>query len=320
MLTGMHFLLTYMCNLKCDHCFVYSGPDANGTFTLDQIREALDEAAKIGSIEWIYFEGGEAFLFYPLMMEGVRIARTRGFKVGIVTNAYFATSEKDGELWLGPLCDLGIADLSISDDSFHSGEEKDSPAKRALAAAKRLGLTAGPICIEKPTIRAGKNKKQGWGAPVTGGGAMLRGRAVEKLAGDLPKRPFKTFTECPYEDLRRPKRVHLDSYGNVQLCQGLSMGDMWQTPLSELVRAYDADSHPICGPLASGGPVLLAKRYGIRPDDRYVDACHFCYLVRRALVNRFPRYLAPRQAYGMEPCIVSPKRAGKRGNARMGRK
>ena len=126
-----------MCNLKCDHCFVYSSPDARGTFTLKQIRTVLDEATKIGTIKWIYFEGGEPFLFYPLMLEGIKIARRMGFKVGVVTNAYYATSEEDAELWLTPLCESGISDLSISDDSFHYEEEKDNLPKRALAAAKR---------------------------------------------------------------------------------------------------------------------------------------------------------------------------------------
>jgi len=300
MLTGIHFLLTYMCNLKCDHCFVYSGPDAKGTFTLSQIRKVLDEATKIGTIKWIYFEGGEPFLFYPLMLEGIKIARGMGFKTGVVTNAYYATSEEDAELWLLPLSELGISDLSVSDDSFHSEEEKDNCAKRALAAAKRLGLPLDSICIGKPTVEMGIDKEQDKGAPVIGGGAMFRGRAVEKLVEGLPKRRWEEFTECPYEDLKKPKRLHLDPYGNVHLCQGLSMGNMWETPLSILVENYDADSHPICKPLVSGGPVLLAKEYSVRHDEEYVDACHFCYLIRLALIDRFPQYLAPRQVYGLE--------------------
>ena len=28
-LTGLHLLLTYRCNYDCDHCFVWSGPQAN---------------------------------------------------------------------------------------------------------------------------------------------------------------------------------------------------------------------------------------------------------------------------------------------------
>ena len=138
------------------------------------------------------------------------------------------------------------------------------------------------------------------GEPVTGGGVRFRGRSVEKLVKGLPARWWEVYTECPYEDLRNPKRVHLDAYGNVHLCQGLSMGNMWETPLSELVKSYDGDSHPICAPLARGGPALLAREYGVGHDDRYIDACHFCYLTRLALLDRFPEYLAPRLVYGLD--------------------
>jgi len=300
MLTGIHFLLTYMCNLECDHCFVYSGPNAKGTFTLSQIRQVLDEATKIGTIKWIYFEGGEPFLFYPLMIEGIKIARKMGFKVGIVTNAYFAISEEDAGLWLKPLLELGISDLGISDDSLHYEDEKDNLAKRALFTAKRLGVPVGSICVEKPTVKIGIDKKQVTGEPVIGGGAMFRGRAVEKLSEGLPKRWWEEFKECPYEDLKEPKRVHIDPYGNVHLCQGLSIGNMWRKPLSMLIKDYAADSHPICGPLVKGGPALLAKEYNVKHEDKYVDACHFCYLIRLALIDKFPQFLTPKQVYGLE--------------------
>ena len=68
----------------------------------------------------------------------------------------------------------------------------------------------------------------------------------------------------------------------------------------ELVENYDPDSHPICGPLLKGGPALLAKKYGVKHDDKYITACHFCYLMRLTLIDRFPQYLAPRQVYGLE--------------------
>ena len=71
MLTGIHILLTYQCTFECDHCFLYSGPFANGTMTLPQIRRVLAESQKISSVKCIYFEGGEPFLFYPLLLEGV---------------------------------------------------------------------------------------------------------------------------------------------------------------------------------------------------------------------------------------------------------
>ena len=299
MLTGIHFLLTYTCNWECDHCFLFCSPASEGTFTIKQVREVLDEAAKLGSVETIYFEGGEAFLYYPLMVEGIRLAREKGFQAGIVTNSYWATSEEDAELWLRPLVELGISDLSVSDDEYHYGKDDVSSAKHALAAAKKLGLPVGSICIEKPRVEnTGKTKEKG--APVVEGGAMLKGRAVEKLIEGLPRRPWDEFTKCPFEDLENPGRVHVDPFGHVHLCQGLSMGNMWETPLAELVRSYDAIKHPICAPLVRGGPAELARHYGLEHEDGYVDACHFCYLMRKALISQFPDYLAPGQVYGLE--------------------
>jgi hypothetical protein len=303
MLTGVHLLLSYKCDSECDHCFVYSSPRAKGTFTLSQMKQVFEELATIKTLESVYFEGGEPFLFYPLMVEGVRIARDMGFKAGIVTNAYWATTDEDAELWLRSLRDLGLADLSISADAFHHEDRDTAPARNALLAAGRLGMPSASICIDSPTTEGALDNEQEVGEPVVGGSTMFRGRAVEKLAGGLPRRPWEEFTQCPYEDLRDPKRVHLDAYGNVHLCQGLSMGNMWETPLSQIVQQYDADSHPVCRPLADGGPALLAREYDVRHDDAYVDACHMCYLVRLALLDRFPQYLGPRLVYGLEESV-----------------
>lgn len=300
MLTGLHFLLSYMCNSECDHCFIYSSPCARGTFTLNQIRQVLDEAAKIGTIEWIFFEGGEPFLFYPIMLEGVKAARHAGFKVGVITNAYFATDIDDIEIWLKPLGKLGIDELSISNDPYHYEDENENPALRAQRVAKKLNLPVAEIHIEKPAVTAGGDKEPEKGEPIIGGTTRFKGRAVEKLTADLPQRQWEEFTECPYEELESPKRVHLDAFGNVHICQGISMGNMWETPLSKMVKEYKADPHPVCGPLFKGGPALLAKEYGVKHEDKYVDPCHFCYCVRSALIDRFPQYLTPRQVYGLE--------------------
>ena len=298
MLTGIHFILSYKCTLECDHCFIYSSPNAKGTFTLNEIKKVLTEAIKIKTVEWIYFEGGEPFLFYPLMLEGIGMAAELGFSVGVVTNAYFATTEEDAMLWLRPLYNLGISDLSISDDLFHNEGIKDNPAKRAYSAAKKLGVPVNSICIEKPAVK--KHKGQDKGSPVIGGSAMFRGRAAEKLTKGLPQKHWDKLIECPYEELKEPERVHIDPFGNVHLCQGVCMGNIQKTPLSTLIRNYNAEKHPICAPLIEGGPALLAKKLNVEHDEKYVDECHFCYNIRLALINRFPQFLAPRQVYGLE--------------------
>ncbi|MCP4722066.1 MAG: radical SAM protein [Desulfobacteraceae bacterium] len=302
MLTGIHFLLTYACNFECDHCFLYCSPGTRGTFTLDQIKITLNEAEKIGTIDWIFFEGGEPFLYYPLLKKSIALANKAGFKTGVVTNAYPANTVEDARLWLEPLQKAGLDLLSISNDEFHHGDDPDNPAATALETAKKLKINTSPIRIEPPHLidePRGKDK----GSPVVGGGPRFRGRAVEKLAKNLPLRPWKHLSQCPDEDLTNPSRVHVDSFGHVHLCQGISMGNMWKTPLSELVDQYRPDSHPIVAPIIQGGPAALAKILGVTPDQGYekgyVDECHLCYTARRAALDRFPQILAPRQVYGI---------------------
>jgi len=300
MLTGIHFILTYTCNFECDHCFLYSSPKSQGTFTITQVTDVLEETQKIGSVDWIFYEGGEPFLFFPLLKESIKRARSKGFNVGVVTNAYGAHSAEDAELWLRPLADSGLTYLNISNDTFHYGEESENPATVASSVARRLGIETSPICIEPPKVLQSSSPEKDKGRPVVGGGARFRGRAVEKLSDNLPLRPWEELCECPYEDLESPSRVHVDPYGNVQICQGISMGNMWKTPLSKLVSQYRSDSHPICGPLIRGGPAELVKELGLIHETGYIDECHFCYLTRRAIIDKFPDYLTPRQVYNLK--------------------
>ena len=300
MLSGIHFILTYTCNFECDHCFLHCSPRSQGTFTIGQVDQVLNQARKIGTVDWIFFEGGEPFLYFPLLVESIRRASAQGFKVGLVTNAYGALSEEDAALWLKPLQESGLTYLSISNDAFHYGEDKENPATIAYEVSRKLGMDTSSICIEPPRVTQASSELDGKGEPVVGGGAKFRGRAVDKLTPGLPLRPRQDLTTCPYEELETPSRVHIDAYGNVQICQGISMGNMWETPLAELVANYKAHAHPVCGPLIRGGPAALAEALEVNPVDGYVDECHFCYMTRKAVQNQHPDCMAPPQVYGAE--------------------
>lgn len=224
MLTGLHFVLTYRCTHQCDHCFVHSGPGAPGTFTLEQVRRTLEEAVRIGTVTRVYFEGGEPFLYYPLLLEGLR-------------------------------------------------------------AAGRLGIPVGAISTPRPE---------------QGEGVRFRGRAADKLTSGLPRRCWREFDECPDEDFADPGRLHVDAYGNVHLCQGILIGNMWRTPLSELARSYDPRELAVAGSIQRGGPAALVTEHGLSPEPDYVSACHLCYRIRERLLDRFPDELGPAQIYGRE--------------------
>ncbi len=283
-LTGLHLLLTYECNYECDHCFVWSSPRQSGTMTLDKIERILDQAGALGHIDWIYFEGGEPFLYYAVLLGGIRIAADRGFRVGLVSNAYWATEVKDALEWLRPMAGP-VRMLSISSDLYHGTEKLRPEAQNACAAAGELGIPVGIISVAQP--EADDAPEAVGQLPKGESAVMYRGRAAQKLAAGAATRPWRELATCPYEDLREPGRVHVDPLGN-----------LFGTPLAEICAAYDPDTHPVTGPLLAGGPAELARRHEIRPADAYADACHLCDETRRRLRGRYPDILTPDQMYG----------------------
>ena len=295
-LSGLHLLLTYECNYECDHCFVWGGPSQSGTMTDETIEHILKQAVQLGTIECIYFEGGEPSLYYERLCSGVRLARELGFRVGIVTNAGWATTDAEAMEWLQPFAGV-VGDLSVSDDAYHGSKDGLRLTHIARQAAKHLGIPVDFISVAGP--EAADAQGVSGQLPAGESAVLYRGRAAETLAPRVQPKPWKQFTECPWEELRHPERVHIDAFGNLQICQGISIGNLLERPLSEIIRDYDPDTHPIVGPLLAGGPVELVNRYELPHEPAYADACHLCYISRCMLRDRFPEELTPGQMYGI---------------------
>jgi MoaA/NifB/PqqE/SkfB family radical SAM enzyme len=294
-LSGLHLLLTYECNYECDHCFVWGGPSQTGTMTVDTIEHILGQAGALGTVEWIYFEGGEAFLYYPILHAGIHSAKESGFKVGIVSNAFWATTDTDAVEWLEPFAGL-VDDLSISSDAYHGSDAIPNHPEIARRVAKELGIPVDFISVAQPeAVDVGGVAGQ---LPAGESAVLFRGRAAEALASTIAAKPWEQFTECPWENLREPERVHVDPFGHLHICQGISIGNLLQRPLSEIMADYSADDHPIVGPLLAGGPAEIVRRYDLAHEDGYADHCHLCYKSRCALRQSFPEVLAPDQMYG----------------------
>jgi len=296
--SGLHLLLTYQCPFECDHCFVWGSPFQTGVMTIAQVREILRQGQDLGRVSYVAIEGGEPFLYYATVLEAVREAKARRWWVDVLSNAYWALSEEDALLWLRPLAQQGLDSLTLSEDAYHGSEGEDSPPKVAMEAAKGLGLRTSSISI-LPALQSVGLPGERPGEAITGGAVRFRGRAAEKLVEGLPRRPWWELTSCPQENLADPVRMHFDPQGYAHICQGLVMGNVWETPLAEMLRSYDGSRHPICGPLLAGGPAELARAFEVPHAETYVDECHMCYEVRRALRRRAPHLLGPDQMYGV---------------------
>jgi hypothetical protein len=296
---NLHILLTYNCSLKCKHCYVFSSPRAAGNISISQITNILNEARNLQDLDLIYFGGGEPFTQFPLLLRAVHLARKRGFNVGVTTNGYFARSVDTGIRFLRPLVNMGISEICISNDFFHFKNPESSPAKRALEAAQKLNLnTKWAFISESGTDKT--DVDEAWTTlEVINPRLMFTGRAAETLVAGLPASSLDSFNRCPRDDLNHPEQIYIDTYGYVQICPGISIGNAWKIPLGTIIEEFDAQNHPILGSLAVGGPSKLVEFFDIQTEREYVDACHCCYSIRRELVGQYPDQLAPRQVYDL---------------------
>jgi hypothetical protein len=229
------------------------------------------------------------------MLAGILMAKDLGYKVGIVTNSYWATSEEDTLLWLAPLVGK-IEDLTISSDLFHFSEKISQQSRWVKNVANILNIPLGIICIEQPDSTVVSSYGQ---IPPESSMIMYRGRAAEKLAHKAIFHSSSSFTRCPHEDLKDPGRVHIDPFGNIHLCQGISIGNINHLSIKDICNDYNPIHHPIIGPLLEGGPFRLAEKYNLPVNNAYADACHLCYEARIMLRKQFPEMLLPDQMYGI---------------------
>jgi len=77
------------------------------------------------------------------------------------------------------------------------------------------------------------------------------------------------------------------------------IGNLFETPLRQIIEEFSHEEHAIVGPLLRGGPAELARHFNLEHETGYVDACHLCYEAREMLRTRFPAELAPDQMYGL---------------------
>jgi hypothetical protein len=267
-----------------------------------ELEGLLEQAATIEGVKTVYFEGGEPMLYYPLVQMGIERATELGLDTGIVTCGYFATTVPDGEMWLRPLKAAGLRSLEVSIDRLHGEGEANAHARNLAEAGHLLGMDVSILSVcdpreieseEAPALRTGEDSTP----------AMLRGRAAHQLVSGLEVRHVDAFTECPFEELEAPTRVHVDPYGNIHICQGILAGNVWESSLSQVVMGYEPREHPVLGPLIDGGPRMLAEWTGVGTESHFASECHACYEIRRAL-RLEPGYrpvLGPNQVYGEEP-------------------
>jgi hypothetical protein len=278
-LTGVHFLLTYGCTAECAHCFLWGTPDRASSMAAEKAERFLEEIASLKQITDVCAEGGESFEVSDVLLPFLRRATALGLNASALTNASWVESREQARERIAELMAAGLRHLGVSTDRYHQEHVPVERVDLLLEVCHEVGLVAARMATSPEDV-------------------MFRGRAAETLAADMPIRPPESFTSCPHESLGAPGRIHLDCYGFLHLCQGLTLG---RASIVDAIAGFDAETHPIVRPLLEGGPCTLgafAVERGFELAPGYVDACHLCYRAREFLRGDFPDLLAPDEMYG----------------------
>ena len=295
--SGLHLLLTYKCNASCGHCFLSCSPDQKGTMSAEEAEKYIDQAAKIKYVNHLFIEGGEPFLYPDTVRAIIKKATDKGFWVGLLSNGFWAVSDEKAKEVLVPLVEVGLTNLDISTDAWHSEFVPLERAERAVRVAKELDVEAElMVCAGGVNESSVLSKLKTDGFDVTPGRIVCKGRAAVSDICTVEKEPWEKLTGCGVE-FGGGSRVHVGPYGGIHICQGLlAKGDARIQPLKKIFSSFDLKDQPICAALDRGGPAELArwaKEYGFKVKDAYADGCQLCFEARRYLQKLFPDEIGP---------------------------
>ncbi|MFQ6102563.1 MAG: radical SAM protein [Anaerolineae bacterium] len=316
-------ILTYRCNSGCKHCLYNCGPRwEKESMSPQELRQALEAVAVWPRPPQIHFTGGEPFLHFPLLLEGVRLARELGITCYVETSASWCVDHDQAVERFAPLRQAGLQAVLISCSPFHAERIPPIRTLRAIRAALDVFGPRGTIVylpefievvgqfdVERPTPLSRYEEEFGVeGARRVlwqGYGIISGGRSGYRLGHLVPRHPASAFadTNCA-GDILYAHHSHFDLYGNYisGFCGGLTVGDWHDLP--QVLADFQAGRYPpLIEVLIERGPYelleLAQERYGYQPlPDGYAGKCHLCVDVRRHLVEQddFPE-LRPRGFY-----------------------
>jgi len=82
---------TNHCNLRCKHCYAWSGKKRDKELSTERILKLIDEFAEMGVLQ-VFLTGGE-FFSHPDALEILKYARTKPFTTQVFTNGILITEE-----------------------------------------------------------------------------------------------------------------------------------------------------------------------------------------------------------------------------------
>ncbi|HRS19857.1 MAG TPA: radical SAM protein, partial [Bacteroidales bacterium] len=316
-LSGITFLPTYNCNASCSHCF-FDTKACKQYMEPDIVHKVFENYKITKFMTWVHVSGGEILLNQRACFDLIETIQLYFKKnIGISTNAFWATSSSVAYDVVQTLVSLGVNGIAVSADYFHSPYVPLSHIKRAVQAIVDSGITThcyimGAQCKSDVLNSNDINSvSQQIAAYVKGNTNMPLAPTNIRSIGygskiNSPKKQIVPNGKCT--DLSEclgkrgplnPKMVWIDCYGNVMICYGIIIGNIYKTSFAEIIANYSPKQSIIIDILTEKGPIglyELAQQMNVAVVKEFYDECDVCYSSRKALQPFFSE-LGPAECY-----------------------
>ena len=287
-------LLTLKCNAECAHCCFNSGPSRSLAMNADEACDYVGQAASAG-LAGISITGGEPFIDLDRLETVVSKSFELGMFARVVTNGYWAGSNRRAELILDRLYAVGLREISISFDSLHEEFIKASSIKRAIEVALRKGLKVvvshvkdnGDLGDSLNSYLARLENDFSGNLFAMGGYTVPSGRAIEeKLSTDYDRVnvDHQRLTHACWHVIREPIVV---PGGDIFPCCSPScatdtgfrdsyrIGNLNERHLSSVLD--DLQANPLFLGLMLHGPRWVHDKTGSgQESNQYINICDLC--------------------------------------------
>lgn len=141
------FITTNECSANCAHCLMMSNPSRHEKLTAKQIENAIDAFIVRKRSEVVVFTGGECTRLGDDLLEGIAYANTKGLITRIVSNAEWANDEQSTEQMISDLRAVGLNEINISYDDFHSAWIPIDNVIRVWTHCKNKGFSSVVLAV-----------------------------------------------------------------------------------------------------------------------------------------------------------------------------
>jgi len=314
---NVDFLLTFKCPAECQHCSYKGGPNRTGNIKPKDSSQYLKELTEMHPLKSVWIHGGEPFLYFDYLEHIIKEANKFEIPdIGVITNSYWAKSEKIAKERLERLKKAGLMRVTFSFDAFHQEFIPVENVRNALKSALIVGFKGIYIDsyfvndlisdnyfnlkTKEILVKLNDIKEVAFHKYIMG----VEGRAAN-LAQYMNLKKGIPSGKCPLPfwiegNLQNPETIEIDGDGNVTLCPGICIGNTNIHSLSTIIQNYNCNNHPILSIIWKEGPkglLEIAKAKGYDLDQEFANECHLCYEMRKFLQPNYPLYLAPKQCY-----------------------